>query len=485
MNEQHDQSRIKKFLAAHRGPVVIGAIFLMILLAGAIYWLMSRGKVTTDDAQINGHMVMVTARVASHVRVVAVDDTDRVTKGKLLVELDRRDLLHALQRSRADLAAQIAQTSAALSQVTITQHTAPSSAGQAIAGTSIAQQGIVTAQMQVASAEAQVVSAEAAIRAAREEAASAQTDYEAATAQVESAREAVNVAQSDVVAAKSNADTQSREAARYLYMYKQGAVSKQQYENIANINTTAQSSLNSAKSRMETAKIGVQQAISRRAGSQALVARANSRVVSSRASLVQARANVRSSRAALDQSLSQLAQAQSAEYGTQTVPQQVSASKAQSKSAEAKIAQARAAVRTASLNLSYASIVAPVAGEIVSRNVNPGQYVQPGQALMAVVPLTDVWVTANFKETQIRNMKPGQRAVIKVDTYPGLSFRGKVKGIGAASGEKLSLLPPENATGNFVKVVQRIPVRILIDRPIPKGIVLRPGQNVVATVYVR
>jgi membrane fusion protein, multidrug efflux system len=126
-----------------------------------------------------------------------------------------------------------------------------------------------------------------------------------------------------------------------------------------------------------------------------------------------------------------------------------------------------------------------VTGEAVSRNVNPGQYVQPGQALMAVVPLNDVWVTANFKETQIRGMKPGQRADIEVDTYSGRHFRGRVRGIGAASGEKLSLLPPENATGNFVKVVQRIPVRIVFDQPIPKGVVFRPGQNVIATVHVR
>jgi len=485
LNEEGRYSGIARFARAHRRPIVIGAVVLVLGLGALVYWLLGRGKESTDDAQINGHMVLVTARVASHVRLVRVDDTDRVNKGELLVELDRRDLIQALDRAQADLASQIAQAAAAISQVSITQHTAPSNAGQAAAGTSIARQGVVTAGAQVASAEAQVVSAEAAVRAAREESRSAETNVEAATAQVKSAQQNVNVAQADVVAAKSNAETQAREATRYQYMYKQGAVSRQQYESVANVNTSAQSALRSAQSRLEAANVAVEQAISHRSGAQALQARAESMVTSSLAALTQARANVRGARAGLQQAQSKLNQAQATEFGTQTVPQQISASMAQQRSSAAKIAQAQAAVRTARLNLSYTRVKAPVTGEVVGRNVNPGQYVQPGQALLAVVPLNDVWVTANFKETQIEHMKPGQRADIDVDTYPGMHFRGKVRGIGAASGERLSLLPPQNATGNFVKVVQRIPVRIVFDQPIPRGVVFRVGQNVIATVYVR
>ncbi len=225
--------------------------------------------------------------------------------------------------------------------------------------------------------------------------------------------------------------------------------------------------------------------MSHRAGAEALLARANSLVTTSSAALTQARENVRASQAMLEQARSKLTQAEAAEFGTKTVPQQISASEAQKRSSAAKIAQSQAAVRTARLNLSYTAVKAPVIGEVVSRNVNPGQYVQPGQALLAVVPLNDVWITANFKETQIRDMKPGQRADVEVDTYSGKHFRGRVRGIGAASGEKLSLLPPENATGNFVKVVQRIPVRIVLDQPIPRSVVFRPGQNVIVTVYTR
>lgn len=485
VNEQSQQSQIARLAAARRGPIIVGGVVVLLTAAVLVYWLATRGQESTDDAQVNGHMVIVTARVAGHVRFVTVDDTDQVSVGQLLVQLDRRDLLQSLERAQADLASQIAQTAAAISQVSITRHTAPSAAEQAAAGTSIAQQDVITAEMQVASAEAQVVSAEAAVRAAQEAAASARTDLEAATAQVKSARQAVNVAEADVVAAKSNAETQSREEARYKYMLQQGAVSRQQYDNVANVNTAAQSALRSAQSNLDNAKAGVEQAVARESGARALLARANSLVTSSSAALTQARANVRASRALFEQARSRVVQAQAAEYAASTVPQQISASEAQKKAAAARIAQSRAAVRSAQLSLSYTSIKAPVAGEVVSRNVNPGQYVQPGQALLAIVPLNDVWVTANFKETQIRGMRPGQRVDIRVDTYSGRCFRGTVKGIGAASGEKLSLLPPENATGNFVKVVQRIPVRIVFDQPIPDDVVFRPGQNVVVTVYTR
>lgn len=465
--------------------VVVVGIVVFLIIAGVIYWLTGLGKETTDDAQINGHLVMVTARVASHVRLITVDDTDRVMGGQLLVQLDRHDLLQTLRKAEGDLASQRAQTAAAASQVSVTEHTAPSSAGQAVAATAIAAQGIIAAETQLASAQAEVTSAEAAVRASRDEAASARADVEAATAQVKSAQEAVNVALADVTSAESNAFTQEQEAKRYQYLYKQGAVSKEQYQSVANVSTSAQAALRSAHSRLASAQTTVEQARARRAGAEALLARANSQITSSVAALRQAQEGVRGAQIALNQSRSRLQQAEAAQYGTKTVPQQVNISESQRKAAAAKIAQSYADVMAARLNLSYTSIKAPVTGEVASRNINLGQYVEPGQALMAVVPLNDVWVVANFKETQIHRMRPGQRADIVVDTYSGRHFYGRVKGIGAASGEQLSLLPPQNATGNFVKVVQRIPVKIIFDRPIPKGIVFRPGQNVVVTVYVR
>jgi membrane fusion protein (multidrug efflux system) len=150
----------------------------------------------------------------------------------------------------------------------------------------------------------------------------------------------------------------------------------------------------------------------------------------------------------------------------------------------AKVEQARAALEAAQLNLSYCNIVAPVDGVATHKSVEPGQIVQQGQGLLVVVPLSDTWVTANFKETQLENMRPGQKAEVKVDTY-GKTFPGHVDSIAGATGAVLSLLPPENATGNYVKVVQRIPVKIVLD-PIPPSVaVLRPGMNVDATVITK
>src|SRR5206468_5318874 len=147
----------------------------------------------------------------------------------------------------------------------------------------------------------------------------------------------------------------------------------------------------------------------------------------------------------------------------------------------AKVQSARASLAAAELNLGYTEIVAPVDGVATHKQVEPGQIVQQGQGLLVVVPLQDVWVTANFKETQLRNMKPGQKAEVKVDTY-GKAFSGRVDSIAGATGSVLSLLPPENATGNYVKVVQRIPVKIVLDPISSEKAVLRPGMNVDATV---
>jgi len=147
----------------------------------------------------------------------------------------------------------------------------------------------------------------------------------------------------------------------------------------------------------------------------------------------------------------------------------------------AKVEQARAALDAAQLNLSYTEIVAPVDGVATHKQVETGQIVQAGQGLLVVVPLQDVWVTANFKETQLKKMRAGQKAEVKVDTY-GKTFSGHVDSIAGATGSVLSLLPPENATGNYVKVVQRIPVKIVLDAIPSEKTVLRPGMNVDATV---
>jgi membrane fusion protein (multidrug efflux system) len=245
---------------------------------------------------------------------------------------------------------------------------------------------------------------------------------------------------------RANAELAKADLARYLPLMEKGEISKQQYDAArANADATA-SALKADQERLAQARRSVEV-------SKSQLAAAKARVEQAKAELDSARANVK----------------------------QVSMKAADAQAKIAKVEQARAALEAAQLNLSYTEILAPVDGVATHKQVEQGQIVQAGQGLMVVVPLQDVWITANFRETQLKNMKPGQKAEVKVDTY-GKTFSGHVDSIAGATGSVLSLLPPENATGNFVKVVQRIPVKIVLDPIPPEKAILRPGMNVDATV---
>ena len=204
---------------------------------------------------------------------------------------------------------------------------------------------------------------------------------------------------------------------------------------------------------------------------------------SSTASVAAARANESAAQQFIQQARSRLAQADANHQSAETGPQQVSSTRARVRAAIADVEQRRALLEQAELNLQYTKIVAPVTGE-VNKTVVVGLNVQPGQQLLTVVPLDEVWVTANFKETQLRHMRVGQRAEIHVDST-GRTLRGRVNSIAGATGPLFSLLPPENATGNYVKIVQRVPVKIILDPGENRDRQLRPGMNVVPDVYLR
>jgi membrane fusion protein (multidrug efflux system) len=203
----------------------------------------------------------------------------------------------------------------------------------------------------------------------------------------------------------------------------------------------------------------------------------------STASVAAARANVSATQQTVQQAENRLTQSKANQKSAETGPQQVSSSQARARAAIADVEQKRAALEQAQLNLSYTKIVAPVSGE-VNKSVVVGLNVQSGQQLLTVVPLDEVWITANFKETQLKHMQAGQKAKIHVDST-GRTFQGHVDSIAGATGPLFSLLPPENATGNYVKIVQRIPVKIALEPGENGDRQLRPGMNVVPDVYVR
>jgi membrane fusion protein (multidrug efflux system) len=206
----------------------------------------------------------------------------------------------------------------------------------------------------------------------------------------------------------------------------------------------------------------------------------------SAAAVEAARASAAAAEEAVTQARARIAQAEAALHAARTAPQQVSVQRSRARAAEAESERARAELQQAQLNLQYTTIVAPVAGLVGRRSVHPGQNVSTGQQLLTVVPLdsSNIWVTANFKETQLKYMRPGQPAKISVDAY-GRAYDGRVLNIAGASGARYSLLPPENATGNYVKVVQRIPVRIVFDRGQDAEHLLRLGMSVEPNVRVR
>jgi membrane fusion protein (multidrug efflux system) len=201
--------------------------------------------------------------------------------------------------------------------------------------------------------------------------------------------------------------------------------------------------------------------------------------------VTEAETGVRVSESRLIQAQAGVLPARAQMRSAQTGPDQISAIQARAAAADAHAQQARAVLAQAELNLQHATVKAPMKGLVSRKTVEAGQNVQAGQPLMAIIPLDEVWVTANFKETQLRNMRPGQKATLTVDAYGGREFNGHVDSIAAATGARFSLLPPENATGNFVKVVQRVPVKIVLEPGQDPDHLLRPGLSVEPTVYTK
>lgn len=256
-------------------------------------------------------------------------------------------------------------------------------------------------------------------------------------------------AQANIEKSKANAELAQADLGRYKPLLDKGEISKQQYDAAkANADATA-SSLKADQEKLAQAQRAVDIA-------KAQLEAAKARVEQAQAGVAAAHAEVR----------------------------QISIRTSDAQGKVAKVQQARAALQAAELNLNYTEITAPVDGVATHKQVEPGQVVQQGQGLLVVVPLHNVWVTANFKETQLRKMRAGQQAYVHVDTY-GKTFTGHLDSIAGATGAVLSLLPPENATGNYVKVVQRIPVKIVLDPIPPDKAILRPGMNVNATIITK
>jgi membrane fusion protein (multidrug efflux system) len=380
--------------------VVTGLVLLIFIAVAILFWLHARAWEDTDDAQVDGHISNVSARISGHIAKIYYDDNQIVQAGAVLAEIDPSDYQVALQRAQADYKDLLAQAEAAKLGVPVQRTSATTT---------------------IASAQADVASAQATLAAAEKQA-------DAARAQL---------AQAEANAVKANNDVK-----RYEQLVQKQEISQQQFDAAVAAAKSSNAAVTAAEATVHAADQQINVAKSR---------------------LLQSRAN--------------LQQARTQPINTQAITHRASAAGSSAQKAQADMNQAQ-------LNLNYTKIIAPVTGIVGHRSVEVGQNVSPGQMLMSVVPLDALWVTANFKETQLHYMRPGQRVKIHVDAIDK-DIEGTVDSLGAATGAVFSLLPPENATGNYVKVVQRVPVKITYKHDQDPEQRLRPGMSTEANVNVR
>ena len=410
---------------------VLSTVFVLILAAvgtpyGMNLWQYYQTHETTDDAYVIGDIVAISARVGGTVLAVHASKHQQVEGGQLLAQLDPDDFAARVAQAEASVEVARARLRHAELQVQLTQD-------------STSNDTVRTG--------ATVLAAESALREARHDA--------------EKAQARLRIWEAAVAAAQADVDTQAVHVAmaqtdfnRVDNLLSDGVVAQQQFDQ-------AQSLLQASQTEKRAKEENLRQ---------------------TRQELDAARADLLLKQETVQGEEASVAEAQALLEGSQTQHQNVAIEEAEVEVAQALLQQAEADLAYASLQLQYTTLKAPVAGVIAKKNLEVGQVVQPGRPLLALVPLQEVWVEANFKETQLQHMRPGQRATLHVDAYPDEILTGTVESLSPGTGSVFSLLPPENATGNFVKVVQRVPVKIRIEPSSSPGIDLRPGMSVVATV---
>ena len=409
-----DDVESSSFTSSGRFRALVG-VLLLVVAGAAVWYVLTRNRESTDDAQVDAHLQPIASRVGGVVARVLATDNQEVEAGALLAEIDPRDYQIAVDRARAELADAEASAVAAQSGVPITATAVTSN---------------------VSNAEGSVAQAHGAADAAEKE--------------VEAAKARLVTAQARLRETEANAAKAARDVERLRGLLAKDEISQQQFEATAAEADAQRAAVDSARSQITEAEAGIRVAESR---------------------LVQARGGEQ--------------QAQAALRSAQSGPEQVAVTKARAASAQARVEQAKAMLAQAELNLQHTKITAPAAGIVSKKSVNAGQVVQPGQPLFALVRTGEVWITANFKETQLTDIRPGQRVTVTVDAYGGRTYEGHVDSISPATGARFSLLPPENATGNFVKVVQRVPVKIVLEPGQDPEHLLRPGLSVVPTVILK
>lgn len=523
MNEETRIETISDPKPAKKGgprKAVVGAVVGILALAAVAkaYGAYTFGQThaETDNAYVTGDLVGISPAVAGTLVELKVQDGDFVKKGQLIARLDtagaqaeldqaeanyqaaqtqvpqaesaltfeKLSTAAAIQRSEAAIAAQSAKTAGSRLQVRLSSDTVRNGVRQAESTLAQAVAQADQAKAQAAQAQAGIANAQAALESARQAVETARKNAEAQTATVK--------------AAKAEADRAAGDLSRYGKLLASEAISKQQYDNASASATAAQSNYESAQGRAQAAQSAVTQAQAGVAQAQASLVAARRQAdaaqrqadaVAKQVQVAQAGVDLARSRntevgirdADVQQGVGETSQATADLASAQAGSQQVALREKQIATARAQVEQARAAVERARVRVRDANLYAPCDGYVVKHTVNVGTAINPGQNVVTITRGGDVWIMANFKETQLAGMAPGRPAEIAVDAFPGKTFHGRVQSVLRATGSATTLLPPDNSTGNFTKVVQRIPVRISID-PSPGSSEIRQGMSVIVTV---
>jgi membrane fusion protein (multidrug efflux system) len=420
----------------------VGAVIALIALVfGVRYLLFATSHETTDDAKIDTDQLTVTSKISERVAEVPVVADQAVRKGQLLVRLDDTDETQRVASARAVRDAQLAGLHEAEATLALTRDQVAAQQEQT--------------RGSVAQARAAIASASGQARAQRDQIAVSQAGVDAADAQF-------RAAQDGVPAAAENLHKAQADLARVESLVASGDIARAQ--------------LDSARAAAASAQASYQQAEANVAAAQANLVSARQRLIAQRSTSGSSDAQIGVQQGSLTTAQGRLAEVAS--------PARVTAAQAAVEGARAQLATAQAQLATAEQQLANTRITAPVDGHVGAKNIEVGQTVAPGQSLLAVIPESNIYVTANFKETQLGAMKAGLPVEITVDAYKGVTFKGHVESISPASQNTFAIIPAQNATGNFVKVTQRVPVRILFDDPDP-AYALRPGMSVETAVKVK
>jgi len=513
-------------------PLIIGGL---LLLTGGVWgvrqWSWGRTHVETDDAYLTGDLVNVSPVIGGTLAELPVAEGDTVKEGQLLARLDsdaqtaalhqaeaallsarsqvpqaKANLLFqqqsteaAIQHAQAAVTAQEARVGGAQAQVALAQKTTQSQLTQA-------QQQVKTARAQAEQAEAQAKAAAAQVQQTEAQVSTSRAALTGAEQAVESARKGVQALAARLPAAQAETERASKDEARYKALLTKEAVTQQQFDTVHSQAESARAALVALRAQVEQAQSQVKQAEAQVAQSRSQVQQAESAVAQARAAQTAAEKAAQTATAQVKVAEAGVGVAQAG--GTQVAVQssnlsastaqtpgtladvatatagrtQVDAKRAAVATAQAQATQAEASVRSAQKALRNTTLYSPTTGTVVKKMVNVGASLAPGQTVLTLTQGESLWLTANFKETQVARLKPGQLVTIFVDALPGKLFHGQVTLIGATTGAAVSLLPPDNATGNFTKVVQRIPVKISLSGDTHE---LRQGMSCTASVELK